>query len=132
MTVTFSDYDSASLLRNDEEIVAYLEAVLEEDDPALFNHALGVIARARGMSAIAREAGLGREALYRALSVNGNPEFATIMRVLKVLGLRFAARTITPARPAPAGASPRKARPAAKAASPAPRRKQGTAQASRG
>lgn len=72
--------------------MAYLEAALELDDPAPFAAALGDVARAKGMTAIAREAGLGRESLYKALSAEGNPEFATVMKVLRSLGVRLHAR----------------------------------------
>lgn len=74
-------------LETEEDITAYLEAVLDDGDPALVSAALGDIARARGMTEIAREAGLGRESLYKALSPEGNPEFATVMKVLRALGL---------------------------------------------
>jgi len=74
-------------LENEEDITAYLEAVIDDGDPALVSAALGDIARARGMTEIAREAGLGRESLYKALSPEGNPEFATVMKVLRALGL---------------------------------------------
>lgn len=67
----------------------YLDACMEEGDPALITHALGVIARAKGMTQIARETGLGRESLYKALSPEGNPEFATVLKVIKALGLRL-------------------------------------------
>ena len=70
-------------------MAAYLEAVMEENDPALMTHALGVIARAKGMSQIARDTGLARESLYKALSTEGNPEFATVMKVIKALGLKL-------------------------------------------
>lgn len=86
-------YDSAEYLDSEEAIAAYIDAVLEDGDPALVAHALGVVARARGMSQIARDAGLSRESLYRALSPEGNPEFGTVLRVLKALGLRL---TTTP------------------------------------
>jgi probable addiction module antidote protein len=82
-------WDSADHLKSDEDIVLYLEACLEEDDPALIVHALGVIARARGMTQIARETGLGRESLYKALSPEGNPEFSTVLKVLKALGIKL-------------------------------------------
>jgi probable addiction module antidote protein len=85
-------WDPAEHLETDEDIAAYLEAVLEEDDPALFQAALGDVARAIGMTAIARETGLRRESLYKALSAEGNPEFATIVKVLKALGLTLRAR----------------------------------------
>ncbi|MCG2808255.1 MAG: putative addiction module antidote protein [Coriobacteriia bacterium] len=68
-------------------MVAYLEAALEEDDPRVVAAALGDIARAKGMSQVARDAGLGRESLYKALSPGGNPEFGTVMKVVRALGL---------------------------------------------
>jgi probable addiction module antidote protein len=80
-------WDVAEHLENEEDITAYLEAVLDDGDPALVSAALGDVARARGMTEIAREAGLGRESLYKALSPEGNPEFATVMKVLRALGL---------------------------------------------
>lgn len=84
-------WDSAAHLRNEEEIIAYLDAALEEagDDPKFVAHALGVIARARGMSQLARDTGIKRESLYRALSSEGNPEFATIWKVVRALGIRL-------------------------------------------
>jgi probable addiction module antidote protein len=82
-------WDSAEYLETKEDIVAYLEAVFEDGDPALISHALGVIARAKGMSQIAQAAGLGRESLYKALSPEGNPEFATVLKVLQALGLKL-------------------------------------------
>jgi len=80
-------YDSAEYLDSAEAINAYMEEAL--DDPALIAKALGTIARARGMSQIARKAGLSRESLYKALSIEGNPEFGTIIRVMHALGLKF-------------------------------------------
>ena len=82
-------WDSAEFLTSKEEIAAYLEAVIEENDPSLLNHALGIIARAKGMTQIARDTGLSRESLYKALSENGNPEFSTIMKVIAALGLKL-------------------------------------------
>ena len=79
----------AEHLITDEDMAAYLEAALQEGDPALIAAALGDIARAKGMSQIARDAGLGRESLYKALSADGNPEFATIMKVVSALGLQL-------------------------------------------
>ena len=90
-------WDPADHLDTEEDMAAYLEAALEEGDPALVAAALGDIARAKGMTQVAREAGLGRESLYKALSPGGNPEFATIMKVVAALGLQLHA--------APAGAS---------------------------
>lgn len=88
---TFSHYDSADYLNTEEGIAAYLEAVLEEggNDPAFIAHALGVVARARNMSQLARESGLTREGLYKALSGEGNPSFATIVKVADALGLKI-------------------------------------------
>jgi probable addiction module antidote protein len=82
-------WDAAEHLETKEDITAYLEAALEDADPALVVAALGDIARSRGMTNIARETGLGRESLYKALSTEGNPEFATVLKVLKALGLRL-------------------------------------------
>lgn len=84
-------WDSAEHLKTEADIEAYLEACLEEagDDPAFIAHALGVVARARGMTQLARDTGLGRESLYKALSGEGNPSFATIMKVIKALGLKL-------------------------------------------
>jgi probable addiction module antidote protein len=82
-------WDSAEYLKTDEDIANYLEAVFEDGDPALIAHALGVIARAKGMSQIAQAAGLGRESLYKALSPDGNPEFATVLKVVRALGLKL-------------------------------------------
>ena len=79
----------AEHLVTEEDIAAYLEAALQEGDAALIAAALGDIARAKGMSQIARDAGLGRESLYKALSAEGNPEFATIMKVIAALGLQL-------------------------------------------
>jgi probable addiction module antidote protein len=80
-------WDVVEHLETEEDMIAYLEAVLEDGDPALLSVALGDIARARGMTDIARKAGLGRESLYKALSPEGNPEFATVMKVVRALGL---------------------------------------------
>ena len=87
--VKLSPYDSAEYLDSKEAIDAYMEDVLEMDDPALIAKALGTIARARGMSQIAKKAGLSRESLYKALSAEGNPEFGTVLRVMQALGLQF-------------------------------------------
>jgi probable addiction module antidote protein len=94
---TFSRYDTADYLKTEEDIAAYLEACVEDGDPALIAAALGDIARARNMSQLARDTGLTREGLYKALSGAGNPSFATVMKVAQALGLHL---TITPARAA--------------------------------
>lgn len=82
-------WDIVESLDNDERIAAYLEAALEENDAPLIAAALGDIARAKGMSEIARQTGLGRESLYKALSPEGNPEFSTVLKVIRALGLRL-------------------------------------------
>jgi probable addiction module antidote protein len=87
-------WDPAEHLKTEKDMVAYLEAALEDDDPALVAAALGDIARAKGMTDIARETGLGRESLYKALSPEGNPEFSTVLKVVRALGLRLHATTV--------------------------------------
>lgn len=82
-------WNAADTLATREDIAAYLDAVLEDGDPELLKAALGDIARAKGMAEIAEAAGLGRTNLYKALSPDGNPEFATVAKVLKALGLRL-------------------------------------------
>ncbi len=82
-------WDAVDYLETGEDMAAYLEAAFEDGDPALIAAALGDIARARGMTQIAREAGLGRESLYKALSPEGNPEFATVLKVMRALGFRL-------------------------------------------
>lgn len=82
-------WDPADHLRTDEDMAAYLEAALDDGDPSLVAAALGDIARAKGMTQVARAAGLGRESLYKALSPSGNPEFATILKVVAALGLQL-------------------------------------------
>ena len=84
-----SIWDATEHLETEEDMAAYLEAALEENDPALVASALGDIARAKGMSEIAKQTGLGRESLYKALSSEGNPEFATILKVINALGLQL-------------------------------------------
>lgn len=93
MAVKTTRWDVTKHLDSDESIALYLEAVLEENDPVLLAVALGDIARAKGMTELARKAGLSRESLYRALSAEGNPEMATIMKVIGALGLHL---TVTP------------------------------------
>ena len=89
-----SPYDVADHLRTSEEMAEYLDAWLTEppDDVAGIARALGDIARAKGMSKVAREAGLSRESLYKALSEDGNPSLATVLKVAKALGLRLHAK----------------------------------------
>jgi probable addiction module antidote protein len=87
-------WDVAEHLEKAEDMAAYLEAALEDGDPRLIAAALGDIARSKGMAQIAREAGLGRESLYKALSPEGNPEFATVLKVIRALGLRLRATPV--------------------------------------
>ena len=82
-------WDVTRYLDSDEAMAAYLDAALEEDDATLLAAALGDIARAKGMTQIARETGLGRESLYKALSPDGNPEFGTVQKVVRSLGLKL-------------------------------------------
>ena len=82
-------WDVVEHLGTEADVVAYLDAALAENDPALLAAALGDVARASGMTEVARETGLGRESLYKALSKQGNPEFATVQKVLNSLGLRL-------------------------------------------
>ena len=80
-------------LKTNKDMAEYLEAAIEDGDPSLISAALDDIARAKGMTRIARKAGLGRESLYKALSPYGNPEFATVLKVVRALGLRLYATT---------------------------------------
>jgi len=91
MAEKFTRWDASDHLKTEEDITAYFEACLDDDpgDGSLIRAALGDIAKARNMSRLARDIGLSREGLYRALSTDGNPEFATIMKVIKGLGLRL-------------------------------------------
>ena len=102
MTTQSSNLDTAEALRDDADVAEYLNTALEEamqdDDFAYLTHALGVVARARGMSMLAKDTGLGRESLYRSLSPDGNPSFATVARVMRALGVSM---QVTPARNGP-------------------------------
>jgi probable addiction module antidote protein len=93
MALKTRPFDAAEYLEDDQAIVEYLEEALkvatEDSDPAFLAHALGTVARARGMSQIAKDSGLSRESLYKALGAEGNPEFGTILRVLQALGLKL-------------------------------------------
>lgn len=94
--IKLSKWDSAEYLKTDEDMVLYLEACLEEagDDAAFIAKALGTIARAKGMTQLAKETGLGRESLYKALSGEGNPSFATILKVTTALGIKLHAQSV--------------------------------------
>ena len=93
-------FDAADYLDSEERQVAYITAALEAGDPDFVRDALGLVARARGMGVIAKSAGLNRESLYKALGEAGNPEFATVMRVIRAMGLTLSARPVKPARTA--------------------------------
>jgi probable addiction module antidote protein len=82
-------WDTSEHLDSPEAIAAYLEAVMEENDPALLTHALGQIARARGMTQLAKEAGLSREVLYKAFVAGGNPTLDTLSKTIAALGLKL-------------------------------------------
>lgn len=86
MTIDTKKWDIVDHLDSDEKIALFLEAVFEDGDPAVIAGAIGEVARARGMSQVAKDAGLSRENLYRALSEDGNPEFATILKVVRAIG----------------------------------------------
>lgn len=88
MTLATHPLDAAEFLDSPETVSAYLDAALANGDPALFAAALGDIAKARGMSDIARKAGVTREALYKALSEKGDPRMSTLFGVIKALGLK--------------------------------------------
>lgn len=99
MALKTTPYDSARYLRTEEERAAYLATCMEEapEDAAFIAHALGVVARSRNMSQLARDTGLTREGLYKALSDSGNPSFDTVLKVVHALGYRL---TLTPEKPA--------------------------------
>ena len=87
---TYKPWDTADVLTDDETIIGYLQAALAEDDPAFFVKAVGHVARAKGMTAIAQETQLGRASLYKALSGDRNPRLGTVMQVLGALGVQLA------------------------------------------
>ncbi|MRR50711.1 MAG: putative addiction module antidote protein [Rhodocyclaceae bacterium] len=98
---TFSRFDAAEYLKTEEDMALYLDAMIEESqgDPRMIAVALGDIAKARGMTQIAKETGLARENLYKALSADGNPEFSTVMKVITALGIKLHATSSAPAKP---------------------------------
>lgn len=97
-TIKLRKWDSAEHLKTDGDIALYLEACFDEagEDAAFITKALGTIARAKGMTQLAKETGLGRESLYRALSGEGNPSFATILKVISALGIKLHAEITHP------------------------------------
>lgn len=91
MTIELTDFDPAQYLDDEEAIAGYLTDALETGDSAFIADALGVVARAKGMGQLAKDTGLSRESLYRALSAKGNPEFGTVLKVVSALGLKLTA-----------------------------------------
>jgi len=87
-------FDAAETLNSPDEIDAFLEDAFDSGDPAFIAHALGIVARAKGMSRLADETGLSRQALYKALSAEGHPEFATVLKVANALGFRLHAARV--------------------------------------
>ena len=96
MAIKLYPFDAASYLKTPEDVEIYLRVALEENDPEFFQEALGTVARSKGMQAIARQSKTTRAGLYKALSAAGNPEFATVIRVVEALGYRFTVRPIAP------------------------------------
>ncbi|HEY1244042.1 MAG TPA: addiction module antidote protein [Hyphomicrobiaceae bacterium] len=88
MALGTAPFDAAEVLDTEEAVVEFVAAAFETEDPAFIARALGVVARARNMSKLAEEIGMSRPALYRALSGRGNPEFATIAKIMRALGLK--------------------------------------------
>jgi probable addiction module antidote protein len=86
-------WDVVDYLKTDKDMADYLEAAMEDGNPVVIATAIGNIARAKGMTQVARKAGIGRVSLYKALSPEGNPEFSTILKVVNALGLRLHAKT---------------------------------------
>ena len=90
MTVTYAPFDVADYLDSDDVIAEYLSAAVADPNPDVFLAALGDVAKARGMAQIARDSGLGRESLYKALSTGAHPRYETVSAVLRALGVKFA------------------------------------------
>ena len=90
MTIATKPWDAAEFLDSDVDVRHYLEAAFEDGDPALIRHAFNAVARARGMTSLARETGISREALYKAFGENGNPTLDTLIKVTRALGVRLA------------------------------------------
>ena len=99
MALKTARWDASEFLDSDESIAAYLNAAFEDGDPGFIAASIGHVAKAKGMSQIARESGLSRENLYRALSGNGNPELSTMTKVMQALGMRIRIAPATPSRP---------------------------------
>ena len=93
-TTKLRPWDSVAHLRTKEEMTLYLEACLKEGDAALIVRALGAIAKAKGVAQLARDTGLSQENLYETLSGEGNPEFATVMKIVSALGFRLCVKAL--------------------------------------
>ena len=89
----FTPFDAADYLDNDETIAAYLTAALEDEDPNIFLVAVKDVARARGMTQLAKDTGLGRESLYKALAPGAKPRYDTLLKVVRALGISLQAKT---------------------------------------
>jgi len=100
MAEIFTRFDAADYLKTDEQIAAYLDDAAQDGDPAAMTAALGTVARARNISQLARDTGLTREGIYKALSPDGNPAFATVVKVAQAMGfaVSFRPRTASPPR----------------------------------
>lgn len=96
MKTTYAPFDAADYLDNDEVIAEYLSAAVEDPNPDVFLAAIGDVAKARGMAQIAKDAGLGRESLYKALSAGAHPRYETVNAVLRALGVKFTVVTAQP------------------------------------
>ena len=90
----FTQFDAADYLDSDEAVAAYLTAALEDDDPDMFLVAVKDVARARGMSQLAKDTGLGRESLYKALAPGAKPRYDTVLKVVRALGVSLQAKTL--------------------------------------
>lgn len=94
MTQKLTTFDAAEHLKSDQAIADFMASALETNDPAYIAHALGVVARAKGMTQIASETGLSREQLYRSFSAEGNPSLRSTLAVMKALGIELSARPV--------------------------------------
>ncbi len=93
MSIKTTKWDVAEYLKTAEDVAAYIEAAFEDGDPVIIKNALGAAARARGMTVVAKDAGVTREALYKALSETGDPRLSTLLGVMKALGVQLTAKS---------------------------------------
>lgn len=106
MPIKLTPWDAAEILRTPSQVAAYLEAAMEGNDPAHIVHALGVVARSKGMTKVAKKTGLNRESLYKALAATGSPSFATVFKVMQAVGLRVSVKK-TESKPGKKHSAPR-------------------------